>query len=122
MTSIRHLIICLAGSIVLNLALVAESSAEGRFGASLSVREEYNDNILLTNVNRQSDFITTISPGLAVGYKTSAVDFSLDYGLNFKFYLQHDVYNETSINNAQKIRLDTTFQPGKFFLVKLFNE
>jgi predicted porin len=33
---------------------------------SVTIAEEYNDNIFLNNANRQSDFITTISPGITV--------------------------------------------------------
>lgn len=36
------------------------------FTPSVTIAEEYNDNIFLNNANRQSDFITTITPGVSV--------------------------------------------------------
>jgi len=36
------------------------------FTPSVTIAEEYNDNIFLDNDNRESDFITTITPGIAV--------------------------------------------------------
>lgn len=122
MIKLRVLVILLGGTAVLSACLTSESKAEARFGAGISVREEYNDNILLTKENRQDDFVTTVSPSVMVGYKTSLIDLALDYGLNFKFYLKHDDKNQTSINATQRSKFDTTVQPGKYLSVKIFDE
>ena len=122
MINLREPFICFGAAIVLVACLTSESRAEARFGASLSVREEYNDNILLTKENRQDDFITTVSPSIVLGYKTSLMDLALDYGLIFKFYLNHNEKNETSLNGAQRAKLDTTMQPSRYLSIKLFDE
>ena len=49
---------------------------EFKLTPSLAVKEEYNDNILYTQTDIQKDFITTISPGLALTDRTERMDLS----------------------------------------------
>jgi len=99
-------------------ASASSASAEFNLKPSLLVREEYNDNIDLTRDNRVDDFITTINPSLGISWKTSMVELSADYGLNFRFYLKNSDRNETDFTGAQRAKADTTFTllPERLFL------
>jgi len=74
----------------------------------ISVREDYNDNIFMTHTGKVDDYITTVSPFLRLSYLRSDVKLDLNYGLNFIYYIKNPVKNETSLDQAQKAKLDTT--------------
>ena len=78
--------------------------AEFRFTPSISLREEYDDNIDLTADDEEEDFITTITPGISLGYDTERLKLSLDYRFIAYFYMHNSSENDTS-HNAQ---LDST--------------
>jgi hypothetical protein len=73
----------------------AESeSILSKFHPYITVQEEYNDNILLTNRNKIDDFITTVNPGLkfsALEEKKYGID--LDFAAGFTFYAKHDKFD-----------------------------
>ncbi|SDM85458.1 uncharacterized protein, PEP-CTERM system associated [Geoalkalibacter ferrihydriticus] len=98
------------GGFLLCLFLVAEASAAFRISPQLLVRQEYNDNIELSSDDKISDFITTIMPGVRLTWETRPATLSLDYNLRFRFYLEHDERNETSLRQTQRIDLGSTFR------------
>lgn len=113
------------GAVSFMLSLWPTASwSEFKITPSVSVREEFNDNINLTRSNREDDFITTINPALSVRYSSRIVeDLSLDYGLNFRFYADHSERNETSLSEAQRAKLGTTISPIKDILfIKISEE
>ena len=69
----------------------AESeSILSKFHPYITVQEEYNDNILLSNRNKIDDFITTVSAGLkfsALSEKNYGID--LDFAGGFVYYAKH---------------------------------
>ncbi len=77
-----------------------------QFHPYISLQGEYSDNINLTQDNKTSDFITTISPGLKYIAKGPGYNFELGYqfGLNFyasnsqNNYLSHDGHLNTFYN------------------------
>jgi hypothetical protein len=73
----------------------AESeSILSKFHPYITVQEEYNDNILLTNRNKIDDFITTVNPGLrfsALEEKKYGID--LDFAAGFTFYAKRDKFD-----------------------------
>jgi hypothetical protein len=85
------------------------------------VEERYDDNLFLTESNKESDFITTIAPGINFLYETPTAEINLDYELQRFFY---DKYSELDFTGH---RLRTTarkdfgprFSAGirEFFLV-----
>jgi len=107
-----------AASFLLVCAWASHASAEFKLAPSLSIREEYNDNIELTRDNRKDDFITTIGPSLGISWKTSMLELSADYGVNFRFYLKNSDRNETDYSGAQRAKADTTITllPERLFL------
>ncbi|MEW6215385.1 MAG: TIGR03016 family PEP-CTERM system-associated outer membrane protein, partial [Nitrospirota bacterium] len=60
--------------------------AEFSLRPSVTVREEYDDNILLTKDNRIDDYITRIMPSVGITYKTPLWDWTLDYTLIWWYY------------------------------------
>jgi len=78
--------------------------AEFKLTPSISLREEYDDNIFLTADDEEDDFITTITPAISLGYDTERLKLSLDYSFIAWFYMHNSSENETS-HNAQ---LDST--------------
>jgi hypothetical protein len=63
---------------------------------SIGLTEKYNDNIYLTNENRKSDFITTISPGIDLSYKSMRTELMLGYHPGFNYYASHSDRNNVS--------------------------
>jgi hypothetical protein len=60
---------------------------------SLSVVEEYNDNIFLDNDNRKSDFITAISPGLSLTLEDPSYRVSAAYSFTSLLYADQTDFN-----------------------------
>ncbi|MDH4099358.1 MAG: TIGR03016 family PEP-CTERM system-associated outer membrane protein [Nitrospirota bacterium] len=110
------------GRVVSGLALfvfalsVSSVQAELKLKPSVSVREEYNNNIYLTSSNKEDDFITTVNPALNLRYGSKILDVSLDYGLNFRLYSDHSEQNETSLRETQRIKLGATLSPYRDIL------
>ncbi|MBW2102627.1 MAG: outer membrane beta-barrel protein [Deltaproteobacteria bacterium] len=57
---------------------------------ALSVSEQYDDNIYLSERNEKSDYITSVSPSLNLGFRAQHTDLDLRYGPSFVFYDDQD--------------------------------
>jgi hypothetical protein len=68
----------------------------------LSLREEFNDNVFLNAVDKESDFITTAIPGLGLNWIDKAIRLNLDYSLEFRKYLDNDSQDQTQIKQIQR--------------------
>nr|WP_281875737.1 TIGR03016 family PEP-CTERM system-associated outer membrane protein [Geobacter hydrogenophilus] len=102
--------------------MATTAHAELKLTPSLIIREEYNDNIDLTNDNRRDDFITTIVPSVNALIDTNLLKLNLDYGLYFKLFAKHSDKNDTSLARTQRIRLDSTFNPIRDILFLKMSE
>jgi hypothetical protein len=106
--------------VLISRSFAADVTREFSVTPSISIREEYNDNIFLTSSDEESDFITTINPAINFAYRTRIITLSLDYGLDFKFYAHNSDQNETSLSETQRLNLDTTLSLYKdIFFVKI---
>ena len=65
---------------------------------SISVREEYNDNILYTSHDEIDDWITTISPGLEIIERTEQLDLNLSATVSPIYYADHSDFDEVDQN------------------------
>jgi hypothetical protein len=67
------------------------------FHLSVTVGEEYNSNIFLTNSNREDDFITNVSTGLTYSKVDKNYGIDLNFQLGYVFYADHHNLNFLSI-------------------------
>jgi hypothetical protein len=72
---------------------------EYTLGVSLSLSEEYNDNIFLEHSDRKSDFITYLSPGLDFSLKSINSELRLGYSTSFNYYKSHSELNSSPAHN-----------------------
>ncbi|RTZ95686.1 MAG: hypothetical protein DSY90_12695 [Deltaproteobacteria bacterium] len=83
-------------SVIACVFFLAASSADGyqlSFTPSVSISEEYNDNIFLTSENEEDDFITTVSPGFVLELTQRENGLSLAYTPGYSFYADHSEFN-----------------------------
>ncbi len=106
--------ICSCVLILSLFAYINTSFAKFNIVPQIALREEYNDNIFLTASDKEHDYISVISPGLLLEYSpNSALDLSLDYALNFRFYSRNGNLNNTSIKETQNIIFKGQARPVK---------
>lgn len=67
---------------------------------TLTVGEEYNDNIFSDNRNRQSDFITTFTPGLTLAFESAVYRFLLSGSVSALVYADHSELNDAAMGRA----------------------
>jgi hypothetical protein len=79
---------------------------------SVSVTEEYNDNLFLAESDTEDDFITTVFPKIEIHSSPNRyLDLDLNYGLRFKIYADHSDLNDTSIRETQNVEFDAQARP-----------
>jgi hypothetical protein len=88
-------IISLLAIVVLGVS-VAAFALDYNADLSLSLSEQYNDNIFLSHTDRVGDFITVINPALALSTKTDKIDAMLNYSPSLNYYASHDEKNDIS--------------------------
>lgn len=84
---------------------------------SFTITEEYNDNVFLDNRNRQSDFITGFTPGIAINYERPT--YRLAAGYNFTAELFARETNENHAFDRQNFFLDTAWKVDPFLTLSL---
>ena len=93
--------------LILNLFIVAmvfsgvdwyhplEAGAEFTIKPSITLREEYDDNIYLTPDNRVGDYITRILPSVYLNYRAPMWDLTMNGTINWFYYAKRDQSNAT---------------------------
>jgi len=84
---------------------------------SFTITEEYNDNVFLDNRNRQSDFITGFTPGIAISYERPT--YRLAAGYNFTAELFARETEESHAFDRQNFFLDTMWKVDPFLTLSL---
>jgi hypothetical protein len=69
-------------------------AADSSFTTSLTVSEEYNDNVFDSSTNKKSDYITRLLPGIAATHKAPLWDWNLNYALDYRNYAQNSRSDE----------------------------
>ena len=54
----------------------------------LALRQEYNDNVAATTVDRRSDYITALSPSLSLSHQSETAQATATGGVNALYYLE----------------------------------
>jgi hypothetical protein len=86
---------------------------------SVTVAEEYNDNVNLSNANRESDFITTIQPGLAVSVESPTYRLAAGYSFSADMYARDP--NRNAAFDRQNFDLDTQWRPTEQLTLTLLD-
>jgi|GEM_PF-2092047 len=89
---------CLCASVVGFLSISVGHAAEINPKLSLSVSEQYNDNVLLQKTDRKGDFETSVSPGLDISLQSGKTTLSLGYTPGFNYYIKDTNLDNTSHN------------------------
>lgn len=97
------------------LAAPAPATAAVKVQPRLDLRTEYNDNLFLERNQEQGDQITTLAPGLSLGYAASQLTLDADYSLLFKKYNKHSELDETRLRDVQRATLLADLFPGRDF-------
>ena len=103
--SLQKLLLCLPASyprtmqfFITILLLCAASEAFGQIltlTPSLSLSETYDDNIFQTDTDEETDFITTVTPGIQLRYQPASTTLlELDYRLDFEFFAKNSDQNQ----------------------------
>lgn len=101
-SSFAHSFLTATFSTLLLLDCTQAKGADYSFIPSLAVNEEYTDNVFETNLNKKSDYITRILPGLALKYKAPLWDWDLNYTFDYRTYAKKSRSDEsTHLINAK---------------------
>lgn len=83
-----------------------------------SLSQEYNDNIFLSESNRESDWITTVEPGVSLGYTQRSLDLTLDYSLRYRFFKDNTSEDQDRFRDVQRGSADLLFFSGRPFTLR----
>jgi hypothetical protein len=107
------------------LCMVAVPFAEARdflsqFQPSLSIVEEYTDNLNLTATDKKDDYITTIQPGIKFSNMDQASGVEMDYVLGIVNYGKNSDLNYISHKGSLNAKMQTTEKHLNFDLKEYF--
>jgi hypothetical protein len=92
------------GLVVLFLLISTISTvyaADFNIRPSITISEEYNDNVFETN-NKTADYITRVIPGIAFGYSAPFWDWDLSYNYDYRYYARNSRNGDDTHNLATK--------------------
>ena len=78
----------------------ADGSTAPGFHPYISLSEEYNDNIYLSNTNKTSDYITTLTPGLKYLNMDAMSGVNLDFNIGLVSYARESQNNFVSASGS----------------------
>lgn len=97
-TSISCLTLSIGTVCVLLLGAVKAQGADFSVKPSLAISEEYTDNVFESNLNKRSDYITRIQPGLTLKYNAPLWDWDLGYAFDYRYYARGSRNDESTHN------------------------
>jgi hypothetical protein len=96
----RHVPLFLA---VAMLAVAGQSTAaDFSFKPSITVSEEYTDNVFLTAQAPKSDYITRVMPGFTSKYNAPFWEWDISYAYDFRYYAKGNRKNDNTQQAAAK--------------------
>lgn len=93
----RVLIVFLFPVIIFAITSITES-AEFRIQPSITISEEYNDNVFLKKENTKDEYITRAQPSIMLEFKDLRWELDIDYGLDYRYFAKEIQGDETSHN------------------------
>lgn len=97
-TAISRWPLCGGTACVLLLGAVQAQGADFSVKPSLAISEEYTDNVFESNLNKRSDYITRLQPGLALKYNAPLWDWDLGYAFDYRYYARGNRNDDTTHN------------------------
>lgn len=94
-----YIVIMVLAFLLLDFMAVS-SYAELRITPTISVSEEYNDNLFETETNRKSDYITRTLPGLSFLYTAPFWKWDLAYNFDYRHYAR-GLRNDENTHNLR---------------------
>ncbi len=90
---------------VLTILILAVNDSQARLTSSvaLSVKEDYNDNIFLTDNNKEDDFITKIGPSFTLNYKSGRHEAAIEYSYEWQDYAQNSEADDGRQQGSAKV-------------------
>lgn len=98
---------------------VSVALAQTEVHPRLFLKRDYTDNLFLADTNQQTDWSTTIEPGIVLNYQAPSVDIALDYSLRYQFYQKHNEYNLEDFSEVQRTSSSALFFDGHPFTLRL---
>jgi opacity protein-like surface antigen len=96
----RNVPLLLAAAI---LAVASQSAAaDFSFKPSITVSEEYTDNVFLTSAAPKSDYITRVLPGFTSKYNAPFWEWDISYAFDFRYYANQSRKNDNTQQVAAK--------------------
>jgi predicted porin len=115
-------LLLLLGVVFCFFSMASQAAARLEIIPSIALREQYNDNIFLSRSDGEDDFITTVSPGIALNYdRGEKLDLALDFGLNLRFYADHSDLNDTDLREALNGTLQSRLRPFNRVFVDIYD-
>lgn len=93
---------------------VVASAGDWQFTPTLSVQERFSDNISLSSADKESSFMTEVTPGFKLSGKGGKGTVSVNYGLQGLMYT-HDS-GENTLNNQLSAALKSEILDDSFLL------
>lgn len=92
------------GAVVCLLSLASEDSraADFSFKPSLTVSEEYTDNVFASSLNKRTDYITRAQPGFMLQYNAPFWDWNLGYTFDYSHYAKGNRSDDITHNGNLK--------------------
>ncbi len=75
---------------------------------TIAVSEEYNDNLFLNNLNRRSDWVTGVAPGVSLAGENETYRLTAGYSFTAEVYARETSLNE--IFDRQNLSLDGSYR------------
>ncbi len=105
--------------VILGLLISSTVWAAVEITPRFSIAEEYNDNVFLTDTNREDDWITTVEPGIGLLYNQRSLELTLDYSLLYRFYKNNSDEDQDRFRDVQRGALDALFFGGRPFTLSV---
>ncbi|MGH7893976.1 MAG: hypothetical protein ACREQL_04860, partial [Candidatus Binatia bacterium] len=98
----------------------ATSGAQGRWvlTPSLTLSEQFDDNIFGTSLNRESDFISQTTPGISLAYQGESLEFLGQFSATGQIYAKNPDLNNFGDN--QQGTLIVSYRPEQRLTLGLF--
>jgi len=88
---------------VATLAVASYSAAaDFSFKPSITISEEYTDNVFVNALLKKSDYITRTRPGFDLKYKAPFWDWDITYAYDFRYYAKQSIKNDNTQDASVK--------------------